>query len=196
MAIVQATRPPGSIVVEAASPGLAGATATIHAREGGLRPQVPPWERPVPSGPGVTGLWRPVVVAEAAAPTIRCRSAAAAAWCSASDRTRDAVTGELDAAADGFFDPSPGGVIEDGRIDGTGISFRVGRTKYEGTVSGDRIEVVKDTPFPFPPPARPPATTAPQPVVGPPPDGSDPSFGPWFGALGAPARLVLHRVQR
>ena len=196
MAIVQATRSPGSIVVEAASPGLAGATATIHAREVGLRPQVPPWERPVPSGPGVTGLWRPVVLADAAAAHDPLPLGGSSSMVFSLRQDGDAITGELDAAGGGFFDPSPGGVIEDGRVDGTGISFRVGRTRYEGTVSGDRIEVRKDTPFPFPPPARPPATTAPRPVVGPPPDGSDPSFGPGFGALGVPARLVLRRVQR
>ncbi len=60
MAVVQSTRKAGEIKVEATSPGLASATATISSKSVELRPHVPMWEREVPKGAGITGLWRPV----------------------------------------------------------------------------------------------------------------------------------------
>ena len=59
MGIVRATKSPGEIMVEVASPGLTAAAATISTRDTTLRPQVEEWKRKVPSGGGVTGLWRP-----------------------------------------------------------------------------------------------------------------------------------------
>ena len=59
MAIVQSQKTAGSITVEASSPGLTSASATIAAKSVTLRPQMAAWEREVPKGPGVTGLWRP-----------------------------------------------------------------------------------------------------------------------------------------
>ena len=148
MAIVQSSKEPGSITVEASSPGLTAATAAVTSKAVKLRPQVAVWERAVPSGEGVTGLWRPVVSAESAAPgdlvallggggdmvfTIR--------------QSGNAITGEVEAAGGGFFG-SPGGMIEDGKIDGANISFKAGNTTYSGAVSGDRIEL-KRTMAPF-----------------------------------------------
>ena len=60
MALVQASKTAGSITVEATSPGLAPAHVTIAANAMTLRPQVAVWEREVPAGSGITGLWRPV----------------------------------------------------------------------------------------------------------------------------------------
>ena len=66
MAIVQSTKTAGSIKVEATSPGLTAATATITSKAVKLRPQVPVWEREVPTGTGITGLWRPATAVAAA----------------------------------------------------------------------------------------------------------------------------------
>src|SRR5581483_10160266 len=60
MALVQSSKTAGSITLEAASPGLPPASLTIAAKPVRLRPQVPVWEREVPAGAGITGLWRPV----------------------------------------------------------------------------------------------------------------------------------------
>ena len=59
MAIVQSTKTAGTLKVEATSPGLTAATATITSKAVKLRPQVAVWEREVPTGAGITGLWRP-----------------------------------------------------------------------------------------------------------------------------------------
>jgi beta-galactosidase len=60
MALIQSTKAPGEITVEATSPGLTAATVTIAAKETKLRPQVAVWKREIPKGSGVTGVWRPV----------------------------------------------------------------------------------------------------------------------------------------
>jgi len=60
MAIAQASKTAGDITVEATSPGLASASVTLPAKSVALRAQVPVWEREVPKGSGITGLWRPV----------------------------------------------------------------------------------------------------------------------------------------
>ena len=60
MAVVQSTKKGGSITVEATSPGLAPATITLPGKAVTLRPHVPVWEREVPKGEGITGLWRPI----------------------------------------------------------------------------------------------------------------------------------------
>ncbi len=59
MGIVQSQKNAGDITVEASSPGLTPASVTIAAKSATLRPQAAAWEREVPSGSGVTGLWRP-----------------------------------------------------------------------------------------------------------------------------------------
>ncbi len=46
--------------MEATSPGLAPASVTIEGKAVALRPQVAVWEREVPAGSGITGLWRPI----------------------------------------------------------------------------------------------------------------------------------------
>ena len=89
------------------------------------------------------------------------------------------------------------GPIEDGKVDGTAISFRVGTTTYIGTVKGEQIELQRSAPPRRGGGAAPAAAadTAPRPAVGPPLPGSDPSFGAGRGAQ-APAPLVLRRATR
>ena len=63
MGVVQATKSSGTVTVEVTSPGLVTATATISAKSVELRPQVAVWEREIPKGAGITGLWRPAPAA-------------------------------------------------------------------------------------------------------------------------------------
>src|SRR5271170_705048 len=63
MAVVQSSKTAGSITVEATAPGLESSTVTIAAKAVELRPQVGVWEREVPTGAGITGLWRPTIEA-------------------------------------------------------------------------------------------------------------------------------------
>lgn len=151
--------------MQASSPGLAAATLTINAKSVGLRPQVAVWERKVPQGNGITGLWRPE--RESAAELIIL------------SQEGSTVSG----SAEGFSGSWAGGndcatPIPEGSIEGNKVNFRIGAVTYSGTVDGDRMELV-----------RPPGTNArsfPNPLklaaeslaIGPAPDGSDPSRSP------------------
>jgi beta-galactosidase len=200
MAIVRAARSAGTITVEATSPGLVSATAAVTARAAKPRPQVAAWERPVPAGAGVTGLWRPAAAIAAAAtdnPMALAGGGVDMVFTFRQDGT--ALTGSLEAAGGGGFGGggAAGGPIEDGRIDAAAISFRVGTTTYTGSIKGEQIELQRSAP-----PRRggagapaAPAAASTRPAVGPPAPGSDPSFGAGRGAQ-APAPLVLRRTTR
>ena len=200
MAVVQATKSAGTINVEATSPGLSAATATITSKAVKLRPQVAVWEREVPVGAGLTGLWRPVAAAASAPSGDPMFLAGGNADMVFSLRQEGGViTGYVENAAPaGFGGEATGGLIEEGKIDGATLSFKAGPTTYTGVVKGDELELTRSAP---PrrgggPPAA--ATTEARPAIGPPPSGTDPSFGAGFGASGGrpPAPLVLRRVKR
>ncbi|HVT98983.1 MAG TPA: DUF4982 domain-containing protein, partial [Acidobacteriaceae bacterium] len=193
MAIVQSTKKPGSITVQATSPGLVPATVTISTRKVSLRPQVAVWEREVPKGSGVTGLWRPAPEAGAANEMV--------ALFVGNDSTLftlrqsgNSLTGSVEGGGGGFFSgnelPVP---IEDAKIDGSSISFKAGTSTYTGTISGDRIKLDRKIQLPFRR-GQPVEATGPRPAIGPPPDGSDPSFNRRRMPDSIP--VVLQRVER
>ncbi len=196
MAIVQSEKTDGQITVEAATPGLTPARASIEAKAVTLRPQVAVWQRAVPQGAGITGLWRPgpPAASDANNPAIRFLVGTGAMVFSL-QQNGSALTGTVDGEGSGFFGggdvPTP---IEEGQINGNRISFKAGRSTYSGTVNGDRIEL--DRTFNIPRRFRTPEKeTTGGPAVGPPPDGSDPSRGSAFH-LPSAIPVVLHRVQR
>jgi len=193
--------------VEAISPGLTAATATITSKAGKPRPQVALWEREVPTGAGITGLWRPVTAAGAEQTNNPMALAGGNADSVYTFRQNgNTLTGSVESPGGGGFGgrgaPS-GGPIEDGRVDGSNISFHTGNTTYTGNINGDQIEL-RQTGGAAGRGGRggsAPATaeTGPRPAIGPPPDGSDPSFGAGFGGRGgAPAAppVVLRRAKR
>jgi beta-galactosidase len=194
MAVVQSSKTAGSIVVEASSPGLASSSVTVAANSVTLRPQAAVWEREVPAGPGVTGLWRPMPV-----PGRANRLAALAGDANSLFTLRQAgsdLTGTVEGAGTGgFFGgsdvPAP---LAEGKVDGDRVSFKVGNNNYTGTIHSDRMELERttDPAMQMPHPAEP---TGPRPAVGPPPDGSDPSRNPSL-RLPPVIPVVLHRVQR
>jgi beta-galactosidase len=202
MAIVQAARSAGAVTVTATSPGLSNATITITAMTVAAKPRVAPWDRPIPAGAGVTGLWRPVAAVSAGGTGNPMALAGGSVdMVFAFRQDGNVLSGSLEASAGGGFGRgggTPGGAIEDGVVDGQRISFRVGTTTYAGTIAGDRIELQRSassgrgggaaTPAPV--------QAGAQPAVGPPPPGSDPSFGAARGGQAAPAPLVLRRVLR
>jgi beta-galactosidase len=186
MALVQSTKAAGAITVEASSPGLTPSSVTISSRTVKLRPQAPVWERAVPAGDGITGLWRP---------------AGAASQVFTFQQNGNALTGTVEGGA-GF---GGGGdtpiAIEAGKVDGATISFTAANVTYTGTLRGDAIELQR-TGGGFPggrggrggAPAEP---AGPRPAIGPPPDGSDPSrsIGGGRGPQ-SPVPTVLHRAKR
>ena len=181
VAIVQATKSAGEITVTAASPGLAPATVRIASKAAKLRPQVGAWEREVPSGEGVTGLWRPQ---QGGSQIFTLRQSG----------------GALSGTVEGDSGRGGGGAIQEGKVDGAAITFRSGNTTYTGTVKGDQIELQRTGGFGRP--NRPvPVATEPRPAIGPPPDGSDPSSLGFMGLGGGrapqgPQTVVLRRAKR
>jgi beta-galactosidase len=105
------------------------------------------------------------------------------------------LEGTVEGAGGGFFGGNDAGTkVEQGKVDGNSVSFRAGTSSYSGTIKNDRIELQRtaDPRFPPPHPAEP---SGPQPAIGPPPDGSDPSRNPNM-RIPTTLPLVLHRVQR
>jgi beta-galactosidase len=192
MAIVQSTKEAGDLTVEATSQGLAPATVTIAAKAVALRPQVSVWEREVPAGSGVTGLWRPMPY-EGSDSTVKALLARMGPVVFTLRQEETSLTGNVEGASRSFSGgtdvPAP---ITEGKVDGDRISFKAANGSYSGTVKGDRIELERTVEMR-------PSNTSNEPkgglAVGPPPDGTDPSRDP---SSHAPSSIpvVLHRVQR
>jgi beta-galactosidase len=206
MAIVQSAKSAGTIRVDATSPGLTAASATVAAKAVQLRPQASVWERAVPAGPGITGLWRPTAaIAAPATGNPMALGGGSTDMVFTFRQDGNALTGSVEAAGGGGFGGggSTGGAIEEGKVEGDKISFRVGNTTYTGTVKGEQIELQRSAPAGrggrggAGAPAAP-AAAGPRPAVGPAATGSDPSFGAGGGRGGgqAPAPMILRRVTR
>ncbi len=196
-AMIQSMKTPGNITVEATSPGLTSTSVTVVARSTTLRPQLAVWEREVPAGEGITGLWRPVPKAEEGnALMALLLGSGSIVFTFRQDGNK--LTGTVEGTGGGFFGggdvPIP---IEEGAVDGNKVTFKAGNTTYSGTLSADQIELRRKIDFGFRLPSAPAAPEGPRPAIGPPPDGSDPSI-PEFrqGLAQGPGPLVLHRVQR
>jgi beta-galactosidase len=216
MAIFRSSKSAGTVAVQATSPGLTAGSATITTKAVKLRPQVAAWEREVPEGPGVTGLWRPtVVVADATGGNPMALAGGNVDTVYTFRQDGNTLTGSIESSGGGGgFGPggggSAGGPIEDGKIDGSNISFRTGSTVYTGTVNRDRVELHRtggpagrrsDAERIGAPPVPP--ETGPRAAIGPAPNGADPSFGAGGsgggrggGAGQTPAPTILRRVTR
>jgi beta-galactosidase len=189
MALVQSSKNSGDITVEATSSGLDSAKVSISAKQVALRPQVQGWEREVPSGQGVTGLWRPVPTSDEAL----ARLAPDANTVYTLRQSGNQITGTMESASGSFFGAADGATpVESGKIDGNSVSFKIGNSSFEGTLKGDRIELERKMP---PPQSTQPIPSASGPAIGPAPDGSDPSRAP---ARPTPASIpvVLRRAER
>jgi beta-galactosidase len=193
MAVVQSKKKGGSITVEATSPGLSPATVTISAKPGTLRPQVAVWEREVPTGSGITGLWRPEPQPEGGNEILAYFAGGNSVYSLKQDGS--ALSGTVEGTGINFTGgsdvPAP---LVDGKVDGSSISFKAAGNSYTGTAKGDRIELQRSINIGWEMP-KPPEKAADAPAIGPPPDGSDPSFNAsWKIPSSIP--VVLRRVQR
>jgi beta-galactosidase len=191
MALVKSTKTAGNIAVEASSPGLALASVTIVSNAVKLRPQVAVWEREVPSGMGITGLWRPATAAEGP-------GGFGASQVFTFRQNGGLLTGTIESSGRGGETTV---AIEEGRVGGANISFKAGNAAYTGELKGDVIELQRTGGEPDrrerPAPSEP---SGPRPAIGPPPDGSDPSHPAFVGLGGGrgpqtPAPIVLHRTK-
>ena len=142
----------------------------------------------MPSGSGATGLWRPEPSKDEAV----ARLAPDVNTIYTLHQNGSQLTGAMESATGSFFGSTDGATpIEEGKVDGSSISFKVGNATFAGTLNGDRIELERK----MPPPQQQPAPTGPQPAIGPAPDGSDPSRAP-ARPMPASIPVVLRRVQR
>ncbi len=192
MALVQSTKSPGEITIEATSPGLAPASFTIASKPVELRPQVAVWSREVPAGEGITGLWRPER-GPAGIFTFR--------------QTGATLTGTVEGAGVRGGSGEAGTAIENGNVAGVNVSFTAGGIGYAGTIQGETIEIGRSgVPGGRGGGITDQAAAGPRPAIGPPPDGSDPSrLGTVLSIVGRPAagrgapavqNLVLRRTKR
>jgi beta-galactosidase len=200
MAIVQSTKTAGNITVEATSPGLTPASVTISTKAVTLRPQVAVWEREVPVGPGVTGLWR-----TGGGSGGRGSRGGGGGQVFTLRQSGGVLSGTVEGGgADGGETPV---AIQDGKVDGANVSFRVGNATYTGTLKGDQLELQRPGGGAGGRGGRGAATApaAPRPAIGPPPDGVNPGSAAYISSLtgggggrGAqtPAPLVLVRAKR
>jgi beta-galactosidase len=191
MALVQSSKNAGNIRIEAASPGLTSASVSIAARAVKLRPQVAVWEREVPSGSGITGLWRP---AQSGSSNDFISMIVGTNTVFTIHQDGNKLTGTVEGGA-GFFggDDVPTPVVE-GSVSGDKVTFKSGDSAYTGTIKGSRLELQRSFNLPWESHA-PPKPDPGRPAIGPAPDGSDPSIDTtWEVPSSIP--VVLHRVER
>lgn len=194
MALVQSLKKDGEIAVEAAAPGLTSARVTIEAKAITFRPQIAVWEREIPQGAGITGLWRPEPPSGNGNTPMLQLLAGSGDMVFSLRQSGSNLAGSVEGGEGGFGGSDVPAPIEDGQVNGSRISFKAGRSSYSGTLNGDRIELDRTISYPFR--MRPPESGSSEgPAIGPPPDGSDPSIGNRRRVPSA-IPVVLHRVQR
>lgn len=179
MGIVQSSKSAGSIRVEVTSPGLKAASATITAKPSTLRPQAAAWEREVPVGPGITGLWRPTAGNTAIAFSLK--------------QNGSSLTGTMEGHFWGrFTTPTP---ILDGSVEGSRVAFKFGGNSFQGTIYADRIEIRRMRNEAFTSSRASTQAAVSRMAVGPPPDDSDPSrSSPHQSSPDDP--VILRRAER
>jgi beta-galactosidase len=198
MGIVQSSKAAGSITVEASSPGLASSSVTIASNSIPLRPQVAVWEREIPQGAGITGLWRPVP-GSGAATGLMAFVVGEGTMVFSLRQDGSGLTGYVEGAGGGFFGGGDAPIsLENGKVDGNEVTFKAGNSTFTGTIKDGQLDLVRkiDIGFPMPHPSEP---AAGGPAIGPPPDGTDPSFNisAAMRRAGTPSvPVVLHRVER
>ena len=195
MAVVQSLKTAGAVTVEASSPGLDAASVTIAAKSVTLRPQVDVWQREVPEGEGITGLWRPEPGGSGLTGLLAFLVGDGAMVFSLR-QSAGSLTGNVESSAGGFFGGSEAPVeITDGKVDGSNVSFKVGTSTYSGKVNNGRLELERtmDLRFLAVPPSNAPKDGL---AIGPPPDGSDPSRGAALRMPTGGVHMVLRRAER
>jgi beta-galactosidase len=199
MALVQSTKSAGTITVEITSPRLESTRVSIVTKQVPLRPQIAVWEWGIPTGNGITGLWRRVRAA-GEGDMLEALFGGGGDMVAILKQEGGRVTGTLEGGGGGLFiaandTPVP---LEDGKTDGSRLSFRAGGTAYSGTIDGDEIRLQRTggpgLPESFSRTA--PAPTGKRPAVGPPPDGVDPSTPSFAPNQGARPPLIFRRSRR
>jgi beta-galactosidase len=191
MALVQTEKTAGAITVEATSPGLSAASANISSRQTELRPHVGLWQRPIPKGMGITGLW----VAATEMGTGFPASALGSPRIFTLTQEGGKLTGTVEGPGGWFGGDDAPAAVRDGAVEGDRVSFKSGINVFDGKINGDTLELKRtvNIPFGLPTPKKPDSNA---PVIGPAPDGSDPSFDVSDFASAGNMSVVLRRSER
>jgi len=192
MALVQTEKTSGAITVEASAPGLTSATATVSSKQVALRPQVAIWQRPIPKGPGITGLW--FAVSDPGSGMIASVVGSPRIFTITQDGGK--LTGTVEGPGGWFGGEDAPAVIVDGVVQGEHVSFKSGINIFDGSIKGDQLELKRtvNIPWSMPAPAKPDPNA---PVIGPAPDGSDPSFDiSDFAGISSNISVVLKKAER
>ncbi len=191
MALVQAEKTAGAITVEATSPGLSAASANISSKQTELRPHVGLWQRPIPKGMGITGLW----VAATEMGTGFPASALGSPRIFTLTQEGGKLTGTVEGPGGWFGGDDAPAAVRDGVVEGDRVSFKSGINVFDGKINGDSLELKRTVhiPFSLPTPKKPDPNA---PVVGPAPDGNDPSFDVSDFASAGNMSVVLRRSDR
>jgi beta-galactosidase len=146
-------------------------------------------------GAGITGLWRPAPGA-AGATGLMAFLVGNATTIFSLRQDGSTLTGSVEGMGGGFFGGSDAAIpIAEGKVDGQSISFKAGNSSFTGTLKADQLELVRTIDLSRWLSRLPKEPSGPRPAIGPPPDGSDPSFNmPSRIPPGIP--VVLRRVQR
>jgi beta-galactosidase len=191
-AIVQSAKAAGAITIAATAPGLTPATATITAKPTRLRAHVTEWEREAPAGPGLTGVWRPVVGAGQVD-----LFGGGASMVFTFHQNGQKLVGTVEGGG-GWFGGG-GDTSATGEVEGTRVTFKTGNASYSGTIQGDELKLQRTIDLgPLGDFARAASTTSGEkaPAIGPPPDGTDPSIGSDIARVLAPQPVILRRAKR
>ena len=193
MGLVQSTKQAGDIKVEVNAPGLTSATANIAAKATEMRPQVGVWQRSVPKGSGLTGLWRPAR-AHAGEDGEAMSVIGGASLVFTLEQQGGTLNGTVEGAGSNFTGgmdvPSP---VIDGKVDGDKVSFKAGNSTFEGSIDGNRMELKRSVNLGWAM-RKPPEPEPGAPAIGPAPDGSDPSID-ISRRRREPPPLLLERVE-
>ena len=197
MGLVQTGKKAGRITVEVSSPGLASAEMTVEAAAVELRPQIPVWQRSVPEGEGITGLWRPAPGGPL--PGMMAFLVGNNASVFSLVQKGNLLSGQMEGGGGGFIGGgSSDAPITDGKVNGNHVSFKCRNDSYEGTIKGDLMDLQKTIDLGWLATLMSHKTepAGDRPAIGPAPDGSDPSFDapPMSGPPVVP--LVLQRSHR
>ncbi len=192
MALVQSNKTPGTITVEATSPGLTSATSTVSCKKVDLRPQVSIWQRPIPKGAGITGLW--ILASEPAGGFASSILGSPRVFTITQEGGK--LTGTVEGSGGWFGSDDAPAPIRDGVVDGDHVSFKSGINIFDGSIKGGQLELNRTVKIPWDMPApRKPDPNAP--AIGPAPDGSDPSFDiSDFSGAASSMTVVLKRSER
>jgi len=191
MALVQTEKAPGTITVEATSPGLSAASATVVSRQVEPRPHVGIWQRPIPKGMGITGLW----VAASDMGTGFPASALGSPRIFTLIQDGSKLTGTVEGPGGWFGGDDAPAAVRDGGVDGNHVSFKSGINVFDGKINGDTLELQRTVNIPFSLP-KPQKADPNAPVIGPAPDGSDPSFDLSDFSAAGNMSVVLRRSER